>query len=219
MLFQPYLRENPRKQNKTSSPGVIWRGDSVIDGVPETLDFLRSLGKRLVFVTNNSTKSRAGYLSKFTSLGLSVKAEEIYSSSYAAAAYLESIDFPKDKKVYVIGEDGIGEELDLKGIRHSGGTADKDKKVELKPGYALPHDDDVGAVVVGFDRNLNYYKIQYATLCISENPGCHFIATNTDARTHLTGKRVGYWGESFFFLKVEKNSEKTHLKKTKLSKF
>ena len=25
--------------------------------------------------------------------------EEIYSSSYAAAAYLESIDFPKDKKV------------------------------------------------------------------------------------------------------------------------
>ncbi len=41
-------------------------------------------------------------------------------------------------------------------------------------------------MVVGFDRHLNYYKIQYATLCISENPGCHFIATNLDARTHLT---------------------------------
>ncbi len=52
----------------------------------------------MVFVTNNSTKSRAGYLSKFTSLGLNVAAEEIYSSSYAAAAYLESINFPKDKK-------------------------------------------------------------------------------------------------------------------------
>lgn len=33
--------------------------------------------------------------------------EEIYSSSYAAAAYLESIQFPKDKKVYVVGEVGI----------------------------------------------------------------------------------------------------------------
>jgi hypothetical protein len=44
----------------------------------------------------------------------------------------------------------------------------------------------VGAVVVGFDRHLNYYKIQYATLCITENPGCMFIATNLDARTHLT---------------------------------
>ena len=55
-------------------------------------------GKRLVFVTNNSTKSRAGYTSKFKSLGLNVTAEEIFSSSFAAAAYLESTNFPKDKK-------------------------------------------------------------------------------------------------------------------------
>ena len=83
--------------------GVIWRGDSLIDGVPETLDLLRSLvrtlfyaywgtlpecrtkqlhcgtlqGKKLVFVTNNSTKSRAGYLSKFKKLGLNVTAVSI----------------------------------------------------------------------------------------------------------------------------------------------
>jgi hypothetical protein len=31
-------------------------------------------GKQLVFVTNNSTKSRKGYLGKFTGLGLNVKA-------------------------------------------------------------------------------------------------------------------------------------------------
>ncbi len=84
--------------------GVIWRGDSLIDGVPETLDLLRSLvrtlcyaywgtlagcktkqlhcagtlqGKKLVFVTNNSTKSRAGYLSKFKKLGLNVTAVSV----------------------------------------------------------------------------------------------------------------------------------------------
>ena len=44
----------------------------------------------------------------------------------------------------------------------------------------------VGAVIVGFDRRINYHKIQTATLCIRENPGCHFIATNLDAVTHLT---------------------------------
>lgn len=164
--------------------GVIWRGDSVIDGVPETLDMLRALGKKLIFVTNNSTKSRAGYLGKFTSLGLNVGAEEIYSSSYAAAAYLESINF--NKKVYVIGETGILEELDLKGIQYMGGPEDADKKVKLAKGEYMEHDHDVGAVVVGFDRNINYYKIQYATLCIRENPDCLFIATNTDAVTHLT---------------------------------
>jgi hypothetical protein len=53
-----------------SHTGVIWKGDSIIPGVPETLDMLKSMGKRLIFVTNNSTKSRAGYLKKFHSLGL-----------------------------------------------------------------------------------------------------------------------------------------------------
>ena len=39
---------------------------------------------------------------------------------------------------------------------------------------------------MGFDSKINYYKIQYAQLCINENPGCKFIATNLDAVTHLT---------------------------------
>lgn len=46
------------------------------------------------------------------------------------------------------------------------------------------------AVVVGFDRTINYYKIQYAQLCINENPDCEFIATNLDAVTHLTDAQV-----------------------------
>ncbi|KAK8449074.1 hypothetical protein SEVIR_7G156200v4 [Setaria viridis] len=166
--------------------GVIWKGDKLIDGVPETLDLLRSKGKRLVFVTNNSTKSRKQYGKKFETLGLSVDEEEIFASSFAAAAYLQSIDFPKDKKVYVIGEEGILKELELAGFQHLGGPTDGDKKIELKPGFYMEHDKDVGAVVVGFDRYFNYYKVQYGTLCIRENPGCLFIATNRDAVTHLT---------------------------------
>ncbi|KAK6775169.1 hypothetical protein RDI58_026170 [Solanum bulbocastanum] len=166
--------------------GVIWKGDKLIDGVPETLDLLREKGKRLVFVTNNSTKSRKQYGKKFETLGLSVNEEEIFASSFAAAAYLKSIDFPKDKKVYVVGEDGILKELELAGIQYLGGPEDGDKKIELKPGYMMEQDKDVGAVVVGFDRYFNYHKIQYATLCIRENPGCLFIATNRDAVTHLT---------------------------------
>lgn len=36
-------------------------------------------------------------------------------------------------------------------------------------GFALEIDNDVGAVVVGFDRHFNYYKIQYAQLAINEH--------------------------------------------------
>lgn len=141
----------------------------------------------MFFVTNNSTKSRAGYKKKFDSLGLDVPAEEIFSSSFAAAAYLEQTKF-KDtgKKIYVIGEIGICEELDLIGVPHIGGPSDEGKVPPMGPGDKLEHDEDVGGVIVGFDRHINYHKIQTAQLCINENPGCEFIATNLDAVTHLT---------------------------------
>lgn len=133
--------------------GVIWRGDSVISGIPAVLAELRKRGKRCFFVTNNSTKSRAGYKKKFDSLGLDVPAEEIFSSSFAAAAYLEQTKFKETgKKVYVIGEVGIGEELDLVGVPYIGGPADSDKQPNMNPGGALEHDSNVGAVIVGFDR-------------------------------------------------------------------
>jgi len=85
----------------------------------------------------------------------------------------------------VVGDVGILEELDLKGISHIGGPSEAGKTIDLVPGYALPHDEDVGAVVVGFDRHINYYKIQYATLCIRES-NAMFIGTNPNAVTHLT---------------------------------
>ncbi|KAK2984250.1 hypothetical protein RJ640_010209 [Escallonia rubra] len=225
--------------------GVIWKGDSLIDGVPETLDMLRSKGKKLVFVTNNSTKSRRQYANKFRSLGITVTEDEIFSSSFAAAMFLKVNGFPREKKVYVLGEEGILEELELAGFTGIGGPftffhivrlsclliglrlssisslvfqsgrsvfsflliigrciqmpfehfmdgnniymqEDGTKTVQLKPNSLFEHDKSVGAVVVGLDQYVNYYKLQYGTLCIRENPGCLFIATNRDAVGHMT---------------------------------
>ncbi|KAJ0808771.1 putative phosphoglycolate phosphatase [Helianthus annuus] len=166
--------------------GVIWKGDTLIDGVPQTLEMLRSKGKKLVFVTNNSTKSRKQYAHKFQSLGIQVTEEEIFSSSFAAAMYLKVNEFPPEKKVYVIGGEGILEELKLAGFTGLGGPEDAKKTVQLKANTLFEHDKSVGAVVVGLDPYLNYYKLQYGTLCIRENPGCIFIATNRDATGNMT---------------------------------
>ncbi|XP_043688209.1 phosphoglycolate phosphatase 2-like [Telopea speciosissima] len=166
--------------------GVIWKGDKLIDGVAQTLEMLRSMGKKLVFVTNNATKSRKQYSKKFHSLGLAVSEDEIFSSSYAAAMFLKTNNFPPEKKVYVIGEEGLLEELELAGFTVLGGPEDGNKRVVLESNFLFEHDKSVGAVVVGLDHYINYYKLMYGTLCIRENPGCLFIATNCDAVGHMT---------------------------------
>lgn len=47
--------------------------------------------------------------------------DEIFSSSFAAAMYLKVNNFHKDKKVYVIGGEGILEELQIAGFTGLGG--------------------------------------------------------------------------------------------------
>ena len=65
--------------------------------------------------------------------------------------------------------------------RHRGDA----RRVLPTAGGKLEPDEDIGAVVCGFDREINYFKIQTAQLAINEM-GAEFIATNLDAVTHLT---------------------------------
>lgn len=43
----------------------------------QALSALRAQGKRILFVTNNSSKSRAQYVARFASLGIAASAEEV----------------------------------------------------------------------------------------------------------------------------------------------
>eukprot|EP00922_Rhytidocystis_sp_ex-Travisia-forbesii_P021577 GHVS01031600.1.p1 GENE.GHVS01031600.1~~GHVS01031600.1.p1 ORF type:complete len:396 (+),score=68.88 GHVS01031600.1:216-1403(+) len=166
--------------------GVLWHGDKLIERVIETLEQLQAAGKQLYFVTNNSSKSRQGYLAKFQRLGLGdvVKdPSQIICSAHAVAAYLVEKGFKETgKKVYVVGEAGLSEELTLAGIPCIGGQEDSSKVVGSG---GLQVDSSVGCVVVGLDREFNYYKLQYAQLCINEL-NADFVATNTDQLGHFT---------------------------------
>jgi ribonucleotide monophosphatase NagD (HAD superfamily) len=83
-----------------------------------------SAGKKIVFVTNNATQSRKSYKKKFDKLGIQAHTDEIFGSAYASAVYVSQIlKLPEQKKkVYVIGERGLEDELEGEGIEHLGGT-------------------------------------------------------------------------------------------------
>ncbi|KAJ3502444.1 hypothetical protein NLJ89_g8888 [Agrocybe chaxingu] len=162
--------------------GVLWRGDHLIDGVVEVLDILRRRNKKVVFVTNNATKSRKSYKTKFDQLGVEAHVDEIYGSAYAAAVYLSSvIQLPKTKKVFVIGMGGLEEELRDEGITFVGGTNPTDNTLEPFTLADFTLDPDVAAVVCGLDTQINYTKLSKAFQYLTRNTGCHFIATNEDS--------------------------------------
>ncbi|KAF8123684.1 HAD-like domain-containing protein [Boletus edulis] len=169
--------------------GVLWRGDSPIDGAVEVLDILRKRGKlnqyprkRLLFVTNNATKSRKNYKGKFDKIGAQVTVDEIYGSAYAAAVYISSVmKLPKDKKVYVIGMSGLEEELREEGISFIGGTDSADNTLETFTLANFTLDPDVAVVLCGLDTRINYTKLSKAFQYLTRNPGCHFLVTNEDS--------------------------------------
>ncbi|KAF8523688.1 p-nitrophenyl phosphatase [Hysterangium stoloniferum] len=168
--------------------GVIWHDDHLVDGAIEVLSYLRNQKKHLIFVTNNATKSRRNLKAKFDKLGVHVEMDEIFGSAYASAIYLSSVvKLPKDKKVYVIGEGGIEEELKEEGFEHLGGTHPDDNT--LKP-FSLDSfvlDPTVGAVLCGLDRYINYTKYSKAFQYLTRNEGCLFVVTNEDSTYPASG--------------------------------
>lgn len=174
--------------------GVLWRGSELIPGTLEGLAALRNLGKRLLFVTNNSSKSRQQYLSKFTGLGIQVDAQELVPTSYAAAAYLQSISFRG--KVFLVGGTGMEQELQEAGIEYvtfdtAAGQQGNDGAKSSQPAWSLETfrelqlAEGIQAVVVGYDEQFTYEKLCYASACLREIPNCLFVATNLDNADHI----------------------------------
>ncbi|OZJ02631.1 hypothetical protein BZG36_03840 [Bifiguratus adelaidae] len=161
--------------------GVLWHGNKLLPGIAEAMKLLRSKGKRVIFVTNNSSISRAKYTQKFDKLGIEATEDEIFSSAYAAAVYLRKVvNFPQDKKVYIIGQSGIEDELRAYGIDYAGAGADNENMKE-QDFDSITSDPSVGAVLCGIDWHINYKKLAKAYTYLIENEGCMFLLTNDDS--------------------------------------
>ena len=178
--------------------GVLWSGNEALPGVASFLRKLRARGKRLLFVSNNASKSLRTLLEKIKAMGIEGTEEEVFSSAYATAAYLKDVlHFPTDRKVYVIGMQGLRDELSHVGISHVGGADDDSVGLEGLDFAPLAQegvvDPSVAAVVCGIDTKINYRKMAKAHVYLTrpgaqgpvrsgeKNGGCHFVCTNGDA--------------------------------------
>lgn len=131
-----------------------------IEGAVPFFEKVEKIGGKCVFITNNSTKSIAAYVKKFEQMGRKVQADNFLTASYVTADYLK--EKYGAKKLFVAGTRSFCEELKAFGLNITG---------EVQP--------DVSAVVVGFDNELTYEKIEKACRLL-QTQSVDFVATNPD---------------------------------------
>lgn len=135
--------------------GTVNMGDIPLEGAIDTLIRLTNAGKKVCFVTNNSSKSKYDYLKKIRGLGYHAKIEQIITSGMATAQFLSR--HRPYKSVFVLGTDELKREM-------------SDYGIEIR--------DDGDIVVLGFDTSLTYDKLFHA--CIMLEKGKEYIATHPD---------------------------------------
>lgn len=137
--------------------GVVYRGQHVLPGVPEAIVRMRDHGARVLFVTNNSTRTpdeAAAHIADRT--GVDCDREDVCTSPQAAALILRAEDSP----AFVVGERGI--DVALREAGH-----------ELTVEAA-----EARSVVVGLTPRIDYDWIARAASAVRS--GARFVATNID---------------------------------------
>lgn len=138
--------------------GTIYLDNDLFDGTLDFLAYVKSIGGRYIFLTNNSSKSVEKYVEKLGKLGITATADDFVTSTNATVLHLQRKGY---KKIYAFGTASFREQL------RDGGLNVTDHL-----------EDDIDCLCVGFDTELTFQKLEDA--CILLGKGVDYVATNPD---------------------------------------
>lgn len=131
--------------------GTIYHGGTLYPTTIPFINFLRSRGIPYVFCSNNTSFSKAEYTAKLANFGLTTVSENFYTATDFLIDTLRN-EFPQFKRLFLLGVPAMAEEL-------------------VSAGFVIT-EKDPDAVVVSFDKTLNYEKLCRAAYLIREKvPG------------------------------------------------
>jgi len=138
--------------------GTVYRGDHIIPKADITINYLKKIGKRIVFVSNKTTGTVKDYYYLLQNWGVNVEEKEIINSTLVTKNYLKR-NF-NDASFFAVGEDAFINEIEESGLKFSSDP------------------DQIKILLVTLDRTLNYQKLETAARAL-EN-GAKFFAANID---------------------------------------
>ncbi|HWL91818.1 MAG TPA: HAD-IIA family hydrolase [Actinomycetota bacterium] len=138
--------------------GVLYRWPEPIGDAADAVRSLRDAGKRIAFVTNNSSGTPEQVVERLATVGVDARLEEVVTSALATATILSERGI---RSAFVVGEEGLLQALADAGIR----------VVDASGG-------EVDVVVVGYDRGADYMKLKDASVLVER--GVSLVASNAD---------------------------------------
>lgn len=138
--------------------GTIYLDNELFDGTTDFLDYVKGVGGKYIFLTNNSSKSVDKYIDKLGSMGISADRGDFLTSTDATIAYLKSCNF---NKIYALGTESFKEQMKKSGLKITD---------ELSEG--------IDCLCMGYDTELTYKKLEDACILLREDIA--YIATNPD---------------------------------------
>lgn len=141
--------------------GTIYEGDRLFSGTVPLLRAITAGGGSYLFLTNNSSRSVGAYVEKLRHMGVSAAPADFFTAGQATAREL-CTRYP-GKTVYCMGTDSLKDELRSAGISL---TERGDESAEV--------------VLVGFDTQLTFEKLETVSRLLQTHPQLPYLATNPD---------------------------------------
>jgi len=141
--------------------GTLTYQDRAIPGAADALQLLKTAGKQVRAVTNNSSLGQHALAERFRRFGLPLEDHEVFSA-LVATARLVAHEKP-DARVHVFGNSGLRSEIERFGLSVTDGT-------------------DADYVVVGNHRGITYDRLTVAMRALLG--GARFVTVNMD-RTYV----------------------------------
>ena len=117
--------------------GTLYLGDNVYEGAIELMNDLPRLGKKYIYLTNNSSRAGEDYITRLQRLGFPCLRENVFTSGMATGMYINQ-RYP-GARVYLAGTRAFYRELKSYGVNL---VNDENGHTEA---------DTVDVVVQGFD--------------------------------------------------------------------
>lgn len=140
--------------------GTLYLGERLYDFTNELLATIKARGGKYMFMTNNSSKSVSDYIKKLARLGIHATEDDFITSSQATGYYLKKNY--QGKVLYVCGTESLKAEIRGQGFE----ITDELERVDV--------------VVMGFDTELTFKKLEDVSKLLLLREDIPYIATNPD---------------------------------------